>query len=441
VRESVALVSLGCSKNLVDSEVMHGLLDDAGYRISEDVHSADVIIVNTCAFIRPAVEEAVEALLDLADLKSDGAKCLICAGCLTERYRDRLAEQLPEVDAFVGPGSVGEIVHVVERCLEGDRPIAAAKPPWLYGATTPRLRSGPEWLAYVKVAEGCDHRCSYCMIPDLRGPRRSRTAEDIRAEVARLIDEGVREICLIAQDTSAWGRDLEGDWTLARLLRSLDVGAWDGWLRLQYLHPGNMTDDLLAAVAGIPQVARYFDIPLQHADEAILRSMRRPGDAESYLELIDRIREAVPGAALRTTFIVGYPGESRRRFERLLRFAREARFDRLSAFRYWDEPGTAAAELPDQVPESEANDRRDELMMAQERISAEINRELIGRQLRVLVERPGEEPDEMVGRSCRDAPEVDGEVIVQGDPPPQPGRFVTVTVTGADEHDLRAVSA
>ncbi|MGD9496106.1 MAG: 30S ribosomal protein S12 methylthiotransferase RimO [Armatimonadota bacterium] len=437
---TVALVSLGCPKNLVDSEVMLGLLEQAGYRIVEETVGAEVVIVNTCAFIAPAVEEAIEALLDLSELKGSGTRCLICAGCLTSRYGAELMQELPEVDGFIGPGSVGEIVALVDRCLAGERPLMAAMPPWLPEAGVPRLRTGPEWLAYVKVADGCSHRCSYCMIPSLRGPYRSRPLEDIQAEVAGLLAEGVREMCLIAQDTSAWGSDLQGGMSLAGLIGALDLRGWDGWLRLQYLHPDGITDELLAAVAETPQVVPYFDIPLQHADREILRAMGRRGDGEQYLRLIEHIRDAVPGAALRTTFIVGHPGESRERFERLLRFVAQARFDRLSAFRYWEEAETVASHLDAKVPPEEAQDRLDELMALQAGISREINQACVGTTMRVLVEEPGERPEEMLGRSFRDAPEVDGNVIVsapRGAVLPAPGGFVDVLITEALEHDLR----
>ncbi len=440
----MTLVSLGCPKNLVDSEIMLGLLEEAGYCVVEEVDAAEVIVVNTCAFIEPAVEEALEALLDLSELKSAGARCIICAGCLTERYRENLLDQLPEIDAFVGPGSVGEIVSVVDSCLRGKRSLVSAQPPWLYHAGTPRLRSGAEWLACVKIADGCSHRCSYCMIPRLRGPFRSRGGDDIRNEVSRLIDEGVREICMIAQDTSAWGMDLGREQTLARLLRTLELDAWEGWLRLQYLHPEGISDELLAAVAEIPQVVPYFDIPLQHADQSVLRSMGRSGDGASYLRIIARIRDTLPGAAIRTTLIVGYPGESPAQFERLLEFVREARFDRLSAFRYWDEPGTAAADLPDSVPERDATDRLDELMLLQAAISRGINESFIGSRLRVLMERVGNQPGEFAGRSYRDAPEIDGEVIVrptEAEEQVRPGEFIDADVIGADDHDLHAEPA
>lgn len=435
----VALISLGCPKNLVDSEVMLGFLESAGHDVVDDVEGADVVIVNTCAFIEPAVEEAVEALLDVAGLKdASGSPRVICAGCLTERFGEELIAELPEVDAFVGPGSVNEIAGVVERCSRESGLLVQAAPRWVYSADTPRIRTGREWLACVKVAEGCSHRCAYCMIPSLRGEFRSRPPDDIRREVDGLIEEGVREICFIAQDTSMWGRDLEGEWNLARLIGSLELDGWDGWLRLQYLHPDGITPQLTAAVAEVPQVVHYFDIPLQHAAREILRSMGRRGDAESYLEMIAGIREQAPGAAIRTTFIVGYPGETDEHFETLLAFVERARFDRVSAFRYWDEPGTRAAELPDRVPEGETLDRLEALMLLQAEISLEINRGFVGRKLCVLIEREDGEAAEVIGRCYRDAPDVDGEVVVAGEAP-GPGTFASVQITEAEEHDLRGV--
>ncbi len=436
----VALVSLGCPKNLVDSEVMLGLLETAGYEIVEDVTAAEVVIVNTCAFIEPAVAEAVAALLDLAELKDDGAHCLICAGCLTQRYGEELVAELPEVDGFVGPGSVGRIAQVVDRCLGGERVVAADMPPYLYRWDTPRVRTGREWLAYVKIADGCSHRCAYCLIPSLRGPYRSRQPEDIGAEVCALIGEGVREICLIAQDTSAWGRDLEGDRSLADLLRGLDLRGYDGWVRLQYLHPKGISDELLSAVAEIDQVVPYFDVPLQHCDREVLRRMGRGGSEREHLALTERIRASVPGAALRTTLIVGYPGETRRRFDDLLRFVGTARFDRLSAFRYWDEPGTRSHTQSDKVPPGEAQDRLEELMMLQEGISRRMNQELLGARMRVLLEERAETPGQMLGRSYRDAPDIDGQVLVENVAQRHQGEFVEVEVSGAGAHDLRGRS-
>jgi len=365
---------------------------------------------------------------------------LICAGCLTERYREGLLSQLPEVDAFVGPGSVDRIVEAVRGARRGERPFLADAPPRLQGARTPRWRSGAAWSAYVKVAEGCSHRCSYCLIPRLRGPYRSRPLEDIQAECASLIAQGVREICLIAQDTSAYGHDLTPKSSLAELLGRLDLEGYDGWVRLQYLHPAAITDELIEAVRDLPPVVPYFDIPLQHADRAILRSMRRPGDAEEYLGLLERIRVVVPEAALRTTFIVGYPGETERKFGSLLEFVERARFDRVAAFTYWDEEGSDSARLPGKMAREEALERLDELMSVQEAISLARNRSLVGAPLRVLVEGEDEQQPGLTGRSYRDAPEVDGQVLVrtaQGAPAAvRAGQFVWLEVTEAFEHDL-----
>lgn len=432
---TVALVSLGCAKNLVDSEVMLGLLEQAGFEIVEEVEDADAVIVNSCGFIKPAAEESLGALLDLADLKSGRCRALICAGCLTQRYTDGLADQLPEVDAFIGPDAVPEIARIVAEALDGPVALSAETPQYLMDAATPRLRTGAEWLACVKVAEGCDHACGYCLIPQLRGRYRSRPPDDLRAEVHRLIGEGVREICLIAQDTSWYGHDLDPPRDLPGLLAALDLDGWDGWLRLQYLHPDYVTDALVDAVATIEAVVPYFDIPFQHADGDVLRAMRRRGDADTYLELLGRIRARIPEAALRTTFIVGYPGETPAAFERLLEFVQEARLDRLSAFRYWDEEGAPSHALPDKVPEDLAEERLAELLRVQESVSYDINRGFVGGDLRVLVEGPGD-AGEALGRSYRDAPEVDGNVILRGAEDAPPGSFVDALIEEAEEHDL-----
>lgn len=438
MKPSVAVVSLGCAKNLVDAEVMVGLLEQAGYRVVDDVERAEAVIVNTCAFIQPAVEEAVEALLELSELKRQGCRALICAGCLPRRYGQELADQLPEVDAFLGPNEVGQVAEIVAAALAGRRVLRAAPPQYLMRADTPRRRSGAHWLAHVKIAEGCDHRCGYCLIPHLRGRYRSRPASDIAAEVRCLIADGVQELCLIAQDTSAWGRDLRPPATLSDLLWSLDLSDFTGWVRLQYLHPTAITDALLETVAALAPVVPYFDLPLQHADQAVLRAMRRPGDADQYLALIERIRSAVPEAALRTTFIVGHPGETDAAFSRLLEFVGQVRFDRLSAFRYWPEEGTASAQLPDQVPVQVAEERLDELMAVQQEISLQLNRSLVGRRLRVLVEGMDADSGLPAGRSYRDAPEVDGQVLLRLPAGVQlpAGQFVEAIIEEALDHDL-----
>ena len=438
-KPSVALVSLGCPKNLVDSQVMLGLLEQAGHEIVEDTDQAGVIIVNTCAFIEPAQEEAIEALLDLAALKQGACRALICAGCLTQRHGRDLLEDLPEVDAFVGVGAVERIVEAVQAALAGRRMVYDAPLEWLYVGATPRLHTGPAWLAYLKVADGCNHRCAFCTIPAIRGPYRSVPPEAVARQLAQFASAGVREVCLVAQDTSAYGQDLTPRVGLAELLDELGRIRYDGWLRLLYLHPGSLDEAAIARMCGGPPFVPYFDIPFQHASRSVLRAMGRAGDADSHLDLVARIRRVEPHAAVRTTFIVGFPGETERDFDTLLEFVAAARFDRVSCFRYWPEPGTRAARLPDQVATELADERLDELMRAQEAISLDINRRFIGRRLTALIEErvPGEKL--WLGRTYRDAPEVDGQVSVALPAEEfalEPGEFVDVEVTAAQVHDL-----
>lgn len=432
---SVALISLGCTKNLVDSEVMMGLLERAGYRLVEEAQEADVIIVNTCAFIEPAVEEALDALLDLAELKQTGhRRALICAGCLTERYGSELLKQLPEVDIFLNPGAVPQVAEAVRLALSGQRQVIRAPLNYLYCAQTPRWRSAPDWLAYVKIAEGCDNHCTFCTVPRLRGAYRSRTVADLRQEVTHLVAEGVREIILIAQDTTYYGRDLAPPLSLTDLVQDLSGLDYEGWLRIMYMHPAWITEPLLQAMAECPAAVPYLDLPLQHTSPTVLQRMRRGGSAERYLELLELIRGYLPEAALRTTFIVGFPGETDKDFERLQQFMETTHFDRVAAFRYWPEEGTSAATLPNQVPIEVADERLEQLLQVQERISLSNNQRFIGRPLQVLVEQVG--PQEAVGRSYRDAPEVDGEIILRPGGELQPGEFVIAEITSAEIHDL-----
>ncbi len=431
----VALVSLGCPKNLVDAEVMLGLLERAGYPLVEDPEQAEVLLVNTCAFIEPAVEEAVDALLELADLKQTGRlRALICAGCLTQRGGAELLEQLPEVDLFLAPSAIPRVVEAVEAALAGRRQVISASPDYLYCAETPRWRSAPGWTTYVKIADGCDNRCSYCTVPSLRGAYRSRTVGDVVAEAERLVSGDSREIILIAQDTTNYGRDLTPPASLAELLHALNGLDYDGWLRLMYLHPARITEPLLDAWAACRALLPYVDVPLQHAAPTVLRRMGRPGSPEAYLALLARIREHLPEAAIRTTFIVGFPGETEEDFATLCDFVQAGRFDRLSVFRYWPEEGTPAAALPDQVPFQVGDERLERLMQLQESISLSLNQQFIGRCLRVLVEQVT--PEGATGRSYRDAPEVDGQVCLPGALGLKPGQSVDVVITAAEIHDL-----
>lgn len=438
---TVALVSLGCPKNLVDAEHLLGLLERDGFAVEEDVQRAEVIIVNTCAFIEPAEEEAIEALLDMADLKQEGrCRVLLCTGCLTQRHGEELLEALPEVDGFLGVGALPRIGELVRRALAGERLFICGDLSFSPDAHLPRWQSGPQWLAYLRIADGCSHRCTFCTIPDIRGAYRSRPLEDVLTEFDQHLTSGKREVCLIAQDTTAYGRDLPGRPSLADLLRAMGERSFDGWIRVLYGHPQHVTDQLLDAMAEVPAVVPYLDIPLQHVSAPVLRRMGRAGGRQEYLELLTNIRQKLPGVALRTTFIVGFPGESEADFAELLEFLEEARLDRVSAFRYWDERGTPAASLPDPVPEDEREERLARLLEVQEPISRAANERLVGQRLRVLVESRVEQL--LVGRSYRDAPEVDGEVKVRADRHAllqvSPGDLVEVRVTRAEVHDLEA---
>jgi ribosomal protein S12 methylthiotransferase len=438
---TVALISLGCPKNLVDAEHLLGLLDGDGFRVVEEPREAAVIIVNTCAFIEPAEEEAVEALLDMADLKREGrCRVLLATGCLPQRRGEELLAALPEVDGFLGVGALPRIGELVTRALAGERLFIGGDLGFSPNANLPRWRSGAEWLAYLRIADGCSHRCTFCTIPGIRGDYRSRPVDDVLAEFGALVASGTREVCLIAQDTTAYGRDLPEKPSLAQLLRRMGEVPFGGWVRLLYGHPRHVTDDLLQAMTEVPAVVPYLDIPLQHASRSVLQRMGRAGGRQEYLDLIANIRGHLPSVALRTTFIVGFPGETEADFAELLEFVEAARLDRVSAFRYWEEEGTPAAALPDQVPEEDREERLARLLEVQEPISLTANQHLVGQRLRVLAESRVE--GLLVGRSYRDAPEVDGEVKIRASravlAQAPLGRFVEVRVTRAEVHDLEA---
>ena len=430
----VNLISLGCPKNLVDSEVMLGHLTEAGHAIEDDPARAEAIIVNTCSFIEPAREEAIEVLLEAAEHKRSGScRALICAGCLPQRYPDELAAELPEVDAFVGLGEFHRIAEVLSGALAGEKPLPITDRTYLYSHETPRQRVTAPWLAYVKIAEGCRHNCAFCAIPSIRGPLQSRPVESVHTECERLVGEGVREINLISQDSSSYGRDSAGPSLLSDLLATLAQIEGDFWLRVLHLSPTGVDDRLLDVMGQHEKIVPYVDIPLQHASRRILKAMRRPGSAESCLRLIERIRSRLPGAAIRSTFLLGFPGETEEDFQALLEFLEEARLDRVTGFTFSREEGTPAATMKGQVPAAVAEDRLFRMMDLQQDISAENQRRFLGQELRILVEE--QQPRAvLVGRSVRDAPEIDGSVIATGEG--RPGEFVRVKITEADEHDL-----
>ena len=438
---AVGAISLGCPKNLVDTEVMLGLLQEAGFSLVSDPGQADVLLVNTCSFVQAAREESAEALAEATQWRrSRGAGALVCAGCWPQGDLARLQQEFPEIDAFMGPGDVARVASVVENALAGAGPRKPAASPssYLYDDKTPRVAATAPWTAYIKIAEGCSHRCRFCVIPRLRGRRRSRPLHSIVREARALAHRGVREINLVAQDTTAYGRD-RGGADIADLLSKMARVRGLRWVRLLYGFPTRVTNRLIAAMAQEPTVCEYIDVPFQHADRGILRRMGRPGDGNAYLRLIARLRSAMPDVAIRSTFLVGLPGEGEEQFRRLLEFVEEAQLDRAGAFCYSPEPGTPAADMPDQVPAEVAQQRFHELMTLQQRISLARNQRWVGREIEVLIEAEGESPGEWIGRSFRDAPEIDGAVKVKaGRRLLAPGEFVRAEVTAAEPYDLTA---
>lgn len=442
--KSVYILSLGCPKNLVDSEVMSALLSRSGWSVTDRPDRAGTIVVNTCAFILPAKEESVEEILRMAAWKKKGrCRRLVVTGCLPQRYGAELARELPEVDLFLGTGDFPGILAHLERLGEGPRRAPAVHvgtPLYLMDASVPR-RVSTAFYGYLKIAEGCSNRCAYCIIPSIRGPFRSRPLDDLVAEADRLAAGGTREIILIAQDTTAWGRDLRGRPTLNGLLKRLCAIEGPRWIRLLYAYPKNITDELLATMAAEDKICRYLDIPVQHIDDKVLKAMNRKGTSAFLRKKIDEIRRAVPGIALRTSLIVGYPGETEDAFERLLRFVEEARFESLGVFTYSPEEGTKAAEMPGQVPEQEKRRRQALVMEAQAAIADEIGLARIGTVEDVLIEgRTGRKDFPWRGRTRFQAPEIDGITYVRG-AALAPGGIVRCRITDAALYDLYAEKA
>jgi ribosomal protein S12 methylthiotransferase len=436
--EKVHILSLGCPKNLADSELMLGALAGAGLEVTLDPSEAQVLVVNTCAFIESAKKESIDAILEAGRIKQQGAgRRLVVAGCLAQRYGTELREQLPEVDIFVGTGNFLELPELLRRTESPESrsipyPGAAHL---LAGAAAPRIRTGDFFTAYLKISEGCDHKCAFCIIPKIRGRHESRTLEEVMSEARALVADGVREINLIAQDLTAYGRDLDPRRSLAQLIRELDQIEGLRWIRLLYCYPNFVSDELLGAIAESPRVVKYIDMPLQHADDEILRAMRRERSGTALHKLLDRVRRRIPGIALRTSFIVGFPGETDEAFERLLDFVRTEQFERVGVFTYSHEENTASYEMPGQVPERIKRERRSALMELQAEISLGKNRGLIGRELEVLVE------GEVAGRATRirgrmssQAPEIDGMVLLKGEA--HPGEFVRARIKQARSYDL-----
>jgi ribosomal protein S12 methylthiotransferase len=468
----IGLISLGCPKNLVDSEVMLGLARQAGHELTQDAAAADVIVVNTCAFIDSAKQESIDAILEMAQHKNHGAcRRLIVTGCMAERYRDELQREIPEIDAVLGTGEVPEIVNAINagraerRALHdastapltfhrpgssfdrlrtseqqrapGPRPL----PTYIYDADTPRLLATPKHYAYVKIAEGCDYKCAFCIIPTLRGHYRSRPGDQVIREARALAARGVKELLLISQDTTFYGIDRHERGALARLLRELNAVDGLEWIRLLYLYPTTIDEETLAAMAECDKICNYIDLPLQHASDAVLKRMKRPGTRRTYDRLLSRIRERVPGVALRTTFIVGFPGETEADVDELTAFVRDHGFDHVGVFTYSHEEGTSAYQLDDDVPTRSKTARRARVMGLQKRLVRSRQHDRIGQRVRVLVDGPSADHDLVLkARLATQAPDIDASVfLTECDPSSlRAGDFAQVEIVGARDYDLIA---
>ena len=429
----IALINHGCPKNLVDSELMLGLLAEKGYEITLDDKDADVVIVNTCSFIHDAEQESVQSILQMVD---DGKKVIV-TGCLPQKYKEELKEAIPEVCAMIGTSDIKEIVSVVEQVLnkQNDEYVAkiSEKPEYIYPENVKRQQITVGASSYVKIADGCNYHCGYCIIPQLRGAYHSRTIEDVVAEVKDLVSKGVTEVVLIAQDTTSYGIDIYGKPSLAKLLEELNKIDGLGWIRIMYAYPTQVTDELIGAMAKLDKVVKYLDLPLQHYDKEVLKAMRRP--EFDYAVLIKKLRDKIPNIAIRTAFIVGYPGETDEQFKKLYQFIKDMRFDKLGVFEYSREKNTVSYSMVHQVPKKVKHKRFQELMALQQQISFEINQTYIGKLLPCIVEGFTDE-GVVIMRSQHDAPEIDGLVYAKSDRNVVPGDIENVLIDGADEYDL-----
>lgn len=438
----ISFVSLGCDKNLIDSEIMLGLIDEEGYTITYNDSEADVIIINSCGFIMDANQEAIDKILEMADYKRDGrCKALIVTGCMAQRYKDEIFDSLPEVDAVVGTGDFENIGVVIKRLLEGEKQVELVtdkehllNPDNSYK----RIITTTGGFSYLKIAEGCDNHCTYCTIPSLRGHYRSRTIESLVKEAAILAKKGVRELILIAQDTSLYGQDLYGEKALPKLLRKLSEIEDIKWLRILYCYPENVTDELINEMANNPKVLHYVDMPIQHSEDRILKLMGRRSTKDGLKKTINKMREKMPDMCIRTTLITGFPTETNKEFEAQCQFIKDVGFDRLGVFTYSAEEGTPAAKMSGQIDEEIKADRKDYILQLQRGISAEICEKYVGRTLEVIVEGKidGDEDNIYCGRSYRDCYEIDGFVFFKSDEELIAGDFYNIRITEAGDYDL-----
>ena len=433
---NIGMVSLGCAKNQTDAEIMLGLLSQDGYAIVENPADADVIVVNTCGFIESAKQESIDAILEMAQFKQDRCKLLIATGCLAERYSNQIMQELPEVDAVLGTGDFDSICKVIKKAFEGEKQVICGNKDRTPDDNLPRILTTPFYSAYLKISDGCDNNCTYCAIPKIRGKYRSRPMENIINEARELAQNGVKELILIAQDTTRYGIDLYGKYCLDTLLEELVKIEDIHWIRVHYYYAEAITKELVDTMAKHKKICNYIDMPVQHANNDVLRRMARRTNREEMTEKINYIRQKMNDAVIRTSIIVGFPGETQEQFEELCDFVKETRFDRMGVFAYSQEEDTAAASFDDQIDEQTKQERLDMLMTMQQSISLELNRQKIGKRLEVLVEGYDEENYLFFGRSQGDSIDVDGLVYFATEDEVEMGEFVIVEILDADEYDL-----
>lgn len=433
----ILFISLGCDKNLVDTEVMLGLLASRGYEMTDDEQEADIIVINTCCFIHDAKEESIQNILEMAELKKEGkVKALIVTGCLAERYRDEILEEIPEVDEVLGTTAYDKILDAVDAALEGDQEVILSDIDALPLPETKRLVTTGGHFAYLKIAEGCDKHCTYCIIPKVRGNYRSVPMERLVNEARELAEQGVKELILVAQETTLYGKDLYGEKSLHKLVRALRNINGIRWIRILYCYPEEITDELIQVMKEEPKVCHYLDLPIQHANDTILKRMGRRTTKQELVDIVEKLRSEIPDICLRTTLITGFPGETAEQHEELMQFVDEMEFDRLGVFTYSPEEDTPAAGMPEQIDEEVKEDRQAEIMELQQEIAFDKAEDMIGREVLVMIEGKVADENAYVGRTYRDAPNVDGLIFINTDEELLSGDFARVKVTGALDYDL-----
>lgn len=433
----ILFISLGCDKNLVDTEVMLGLLASRGYQMTDDETEADVIVINTCCFIHDAKEESIQNILEMAEYRKEGkVKALIVTGCLAERYRQEILDEIPEVDEVLGASAFDRILDAVDRALAGERSVMLSDVDALPLPDTKRLVTTGGHFAYLKIAEGCDKHCTYCIIPKIRGSYRSIPMERLVREAEDLAEQGVRELILVAQETTVYGRDIYGEKKLPELIRRLCQISGLRWIRILYCYPEEITDELIQTMKEEKKVCHYLDLPIQHASDGILKRMGRRTSKQELIDIITKLRKEIPDICLRTTLITGFPGETQEQHEELMDFVDEMEFDRLGVFTYSPEEGTPAAEMADQIDEEVKLDRQAELMELQQEIAFDKAEQMVGREILVMIEGKVADENAFVGRTYRDAPNVDGLIFINTDEELLSGDFARVKVTGALDYDL-----